>query len=58
MVRKELNAISTYADEEQLQVLKEAATRENRSLSNYMLTAGLARARDEHGLNPAPKGDK
>lgn len=52
MVRKELNSISTYADKDQLRVLKKAAEMENRSLSNYMLTAGLERAREEHQLDP------
>lgn len=52
MANTDLNALSTYADDADLEVLRKAAEMENRSLSNYLLTSGLTRARQEHGLLP------
>lgn len=50
MANIDLNAVSTYADDAQLDVLKKAAGIENRSLSNYLLTCGLEVAAREHGI--------
>ncbi len=50
MADTDLNAVSTYADDAQMETLKKAAVLENRSLSNYLLTAGLTRAKQGHGL--------
>lgn len=50
MANTDLNAMSTYADDAQHEMLKKAAAMENRSLSNYLLTAGLDRAKRDHDL--------
>lgn len=50
MADTDLNALSTYADDAQQEVLKKAAAAENRSLSNFLLTAGLDRAKEQHGI--------
>lgn len=51
MARTDLNPISVYANDEQLSVLKKAAALEHRSLSNFLLTTGLEKARDM-GIRP------
>lgn len=51
MARTKLNPISVYATDEQLKMLKRAADLEHRSLSNFLLSQGLEKAR-EMGILP------
>lgn len=51
MARGELITVSVYLpDEKTKRVLEKAAERENRSVSNYLMTAGLERAREKYGI--------
>lgn len=52
MARKDLTVMSVYLTDAERQVLVEAAALERRSFSNFLVTAGLARAAKQHGLEP------
>ena len=57
MARTNLRAISVYVDEDQLRVLTRTAAKDNRSLSNFLLTLGLEKA-EEYGVSSSSPSTK
>lgn len=60
MSATELHTLAIYADDQALEVFEQAAAREGKALSNYLLTCALAHAETEHGLRlprSAPSSD-
>lgn len=47
-MRTQLKALTVYVTEQQHAALTEAAQKDHRSLSNYILSAALERAQGEH----------